>query len=62
MPNPRPLSPHHPARDLWDAIQLTLQWRPHTVLEYLLAVAVFGILIAAVVILGVQLHLVHRLL
>jgi hypothetical protein len=43
-------------------VQTALLWRPRTVLEYLLIVAVLGILLALVMILGVELHLVHRFL
>lgn len=45
----------------WRDIQAALR-RPHTLLEYLLALALLGILVAAALILGVQLHLLHRLL
>jgi hypothetical protein len=41
-------------------VQTALLWRPRTVLEYLLLVAVFGILLALATILGVELHLAHR--
>jgi hypothetical protein len=38
-----------------------LQWRPATLLDYLLVVAVLGILIALALIVGLELHLLHRL-
>ncbi|MBO0708035.1 MAG: hypothetical protein J2P43_07025 [Candidatus Dormibacteraeota bacterium] len=49
------------AEAVWRHIQAALR-RPHTLLEYLLALALLGILVALALILGVQLHLVHRLL
>lgn len=46
---------------VWDDLQAAL-WRPRTLLDYLLLVALLGILVAAILIVGVRLHLVHRLL
>lgn len=62
MPSPPGGSHRAPPQTFWDVVQTALLWRPRTVLEYLLAVAVLGILLALVIILGVELHLAHRLL
>ncbi len=62
MSNPRGGSHQASSQTFWDAVQTTLAWRPRTVLEYLLVVAVLGILLALVIILGVELHLAHRFL
>ena len=43
-------------------IQTALLWRPRTVLEHLIVVAVLGILLALAMILAVTLHLLHRFL
>jgi hypothetical protein len=60
--DPRRGSRQGPSQTCWAVVQTALLWRPRTVLEYLLIVAVLGILLALVMILGVELHLVHRFL
>jgi hypothetical protein len=54
--------PQSSVQTCWDVVQTALLWRPRTVLEYLILVAVFGILLALATILGVELHLAHRFL
>lgn len=55
------LPPRSAPPDGCATIQAALRWRPRTLLEYLLVVALLGILVAVTLIIGVELHLVHRL-
>ena len=50
------------ARLLYALLTGLLSWRPTTLLAYLVAVAVAGILVAVALIFGVRFHLLHRLL